>query len=72
MSALVIALATCGLVLLSPIILHPTRTLQTLRRKRYQYEVTFGLYMMTPTEKFIFSKLQSKSQATTRGAMRPM
>ena len=26
-----------------------------LQRKRYQYEVTFSLYMMTPTEKFIFS-----------------
>ncbi|RKF62629.1 hypothetical protein GcC1_146006 [Golovinomyces cichoracearum] len=29
-----------------------------LQRKRYQYEVTFSLYMLTPTEKFIFSKLQ--------------
>ena len=26
-----------------------------LQRKRYQYEVTFSLYMLTPTEKFIFS-----------------
>ncbi|MCJ1446776.1 MAG: hypothetical protein MMC23_007283 [Stictis urceolatum] len=26
-----------------------------LQRKRYQYEVTVPLYMMTPTEKFIFS-----------------
>lgn len=26
-----------------------------LQRKRYQYEITFSLYMMTPTEKFIFS-----------------
>jgi Small subunit of serine palmitoyltransferase-like len=26
-----------------------------LERKRYQYEVTFSLYMMTSTEKFIFS-----------------
>ncbi len=29
--------------------------LRWLQRKRYQYEVTFSLYMMTPTEKFIFS-----------------
>jgi len=26
-----------------------------LQRKRYQYEVTFALYMLTPTEKFILS-----------------
>ena len=26
-----------------------------LQRKRYQYEVTFSLYMLTPTEKIIFS-----------------
>lgn len=29
--------------------------LRWLQRKRYQYEVTFSLYMLTPTEKFIFS-----------------
>jgi hypothetical protein len=26
-----------------------------LQKKNYQYEVTFALYMLTPTEKFIFS-----------------
>lgn len=26
-----------------------------LRLKKYQYEVTFSLYMLTPTERFIFS-----------------
>ncbi|KAI9826246.1 MAG: hypothetical protein M1819_007414 [Sarea resinae] len=26
-----------------------------LQRKRYQYEVTYSLYMLTPTEKFIFN-----------------
>ncbi|MCJ1307559.1 hypothetical protein MMC25_001206 [Agyrium rufum] len=26
-----------------------------LQRKRYQYEVTFSLYMLSPTEKFIFN-----------------
>ena len=39
-----------------------TRTAALLRwfqLKRYQYEVTFSLYMLTPTEKFIFSELGS-------------
>lgn len=30
-------------------------TFRWLQRKRYQYEVTFSLYMLTPTEKFIFN-----------------
>ena len=29
--------------------------LRWLQRKRYQYEVTFSLYMLTPTEKFVLS-----------------
>ena len=29
--------------------------MQWLQLKKYQYEVTFSLYMLTPTEKFIFS-----------------
>lgn len=28
-----------------------------VRLKIYQYEVTFAIYMLTPTEKFIFSML---------------
>jgi hypothetical protein len=36
--------------------LYTTSLLRWLQRKRYQYEVTFSLYMLTPTEKFIFSK----------------
>ena len=52
---LLVALGSVLLVLLGPSILYPMRTLHWLRRKRYQYEVTFGLYMMTPTEKFILS-----------------
>lgn len=32
--------------------------LRWLQRKRYQYEVTFSLYMLTPAEKFIFSTPQ--------------
>lgn len=30
--------------------------LRWFQLKRYQYEVTFSLYMLTPTEKFIFSE----------------
>ncbi|MCJ1351127.1 MAG: hypothetical protein MMC33_001109 [Icmadophila ericetorum] len=30
-----------------------------LQRKRYQYEVTFSLYMLTPIEKFIFKHIST-------------
>lgn len=46
--------ATLLYLLLQP---HPTTTLaRWLQKKNYQYEVTFSLYMLTPTEKFVFSK----------------
>lgn len=32
------------------------------KRKNYQYEVTFAIYMLTPTEKCIFSKLKKSSR----------
>ena len=35
--------------------LYASDLVRWLQRKRYQYEVTFSLYMLTPTEKFIFS-----------------
>lgn len=35
--------------------LYTSTLLRWLQRKRYQYEVTFSLYMLTPTEKFIFN-----------------
>ena len=35
--------------------LYISNLIRWLQRKRYQYEVTFSLYMLTPTEKFIFS-----------------
>ncbi|KAL9075137.1 MAG: hypothetical protein Q9161_001823 [Pseudevernia consocians] len=35
--------------------LYASNLIQWLQRKRYQYEVTFSLYMLTPTEKFIFN-----------------
>ncbi|KAH8695092.1 hypothetical protein BGW36DRAFT_428980 [Talaromyces proteolyticus] len=34
-----------------------TSFVRWLRLKNYQYEVTFALYMLTPTEKFIFNSL---------------
>lgn len=37
---------------------HPTSDLaRWLQEKNYQYEVTSSLYMLTPTEKFVFSTL---------------
>ena len=33
-----------------------TSFIRWLRLKNYQYEVTFALYMLTPTEKYIFSE----------------
>lgn len=32
-----------------------TSMIRWIRLKHYQYEVTFAVYMLTPTEKFIFS-----------------
>ena len=37
--------------------LYTSSLFRWLQRKRYQYEVTFSLYMLTPIEKFVFSKL---------------
>lgn len=39
----------------SSAMLYASKLIRWLQRKRYQYEVTFSLYMLTPTEKFIFS-----------------
>jgi hypothetical protein len=41
--------------LLVAAMLYPSALLRWFQRKRYQYEVTFSLYMLTSTEKFIFS-----------------
>lgn len=48
-------LITTTLLAVAMLALYPNNLLKYLQRKRYQYEVTFSLYMMTPTEKFIFS-----------------
>lgn len=45
-----------GIVFLFALALYPSSLLRWFQRKRYQYEVTFSLYMLTPTEKFIFSE----------------
>lgn len=44
-----------SIVALTACLFCPAKLLRWVERKRYQYEVTFSLYMMTPTEKFIFS-----------------
>ncbi|KAK5118644.1 hypothetical protein LTR85_008109 [Meristemomyces frigidus] len=35
----------------------PTGLVKWLQKKNYQYEVTFSLYMLTPTEKFVFNSV---------------
>ena len=39
----------------------PASFARWIRLKIYQYEVTFAVYMLTPTEKFIFSMLREKT-----------
>lgn len=51
-TALLLAAAAALLV---AAMLYPSALLRWFQRKRYQYEVTFSLYMLTSTEKFIFS-----------------
>ncbi|KAF2865580.1 hypothetical protein BDV95DRAFT_586085 [Massariosphaeria phaeospora] len=52
----VILLAAASALLLVTM-LYPSSLLRWLQRKRYQYEVTFSLYMLTTTEKFIFNSV---------------
>lgn len=54
--ATVVLLASASALLLAAM-LYPSAMLRWFQRKRYQYEVTFSLYMLTSTEKFIFSTL---------------
>jgi hypothetical protein len=54
-SASTIVLLAAASALLLTAMLYPSSLLRWLQRKRYQYEVTFSLYMLTGTEKFIFS-----------------
>lgn len=58
---------TAGLSLLALtagfLLFQPTGFVKWLQKKNYQYEVTFSLYMLTPTEKFVFSTFHSPSQS---------
>ncbi|KAJ8609015.1 hypothetical protein MRB53_039374 [Persea americana] len=51
-AALGVVAVTAVLFLLS----QPTGLGKWLKEKNYQYELTSGLYMLTPTEKFVFSE----------------
>ena len=58
MNLLTPASISCFLALILAIaflLFQPTGLVKWLQKKNYQYEVTFALYMLTPTEKFIFS-----------------
>lgn len=50
-----VVLLSAAAALLVAAMLYPSSLLRWLQRKRYQYEVTFSLYMLTTTEKFILS-----------------
>ncbi|KAH7411798.1 hypothetical protein DE146DRAFT_750953 [Phaeosphaeria sp. MPI-PUGE-AT-0046c] len=54
--ATLILLASASALLLAAM-LYPAALLRWFQRKRYQYEVTFSLYMLTSTEKFIFNSI---------------
>jgi hypothetical protein len=54
--SLTTVLAGAAIIFLFALALYPSSLLRWFQRKRYQYEVTFSLYMLTPTEKFIFSE----------------
>jgi hypothetical protein len=43
----------------------PTDFAKWVQKKKYQYEVTFSLYMLTPTEKFVFSACSIHHTITT-------
>jgi hypothetical protein len=52
-TTLLVGIITVALGLVT--FLMPPTFYKWLSRKKYQYEVTTSLYMLTPTEKFIFS-----------------
>ncbi|TKA22688.1 hypothetical protein B0A50_07781 [Salinomyces thailandicus] len=52
-----LTLATTLLTLLAFLLYQPTTLVRWLQKKNYQYEVTFALYMLTPTEKFVFNSI---------------
>ena len=42
---------------------HLASMIRWLQIKKYQYEVTFSLYMLTPTEKIVFSTLSPRPKS---------
>jgi len=58
---------TTVILLISFLLFQPNSFVKWLQKKNYQYEVTFSLYMLTPTEKFIFSKLPSTTPSREEG-----
>jgi hypothetical protein len=68
--ATVILLASASALLLA-LMLYPATLLRWFQRKRYQYEVTFSLYMLTSTEKFIFSTSTLRFPAPIRPTTPP-
>jgi hypothetical protein len=50
-----ITLAILSLLIIPAFLFTPANLIRWFELKKYQYEVTFSLYMLTPTEKFIFS-----------------
>ncbi|KAH9882907.1 hypothetical protein J1614_000273 [Plenodomus biglobosus] len=52
-----VVLLSSAAALLIAAMLYPAALLRWFQRKRYQYEVTFSLYMLTSTEKFIFNSV---------------
>ncbi|KAI8943573.1 hypothetical protein NX059_001569 [Plenodomus lindquistii] len=52
-----VILLSSAAALLTAVMLYPAALLRWFQRKRYQYEVTFSLYMLTSTEKFIFNSV---------------
>jgi len=62
------AIAGTTLILLASFLLfQPNSFVKWLQKKNYQYEVTFSLYMLTPTEKFIFSEPPSAAPLREEG-----
>ncbi|KAK5676742.1 hypothetical protein LTS10_010505 [Elasticomyces elasticus] len=51
------AIGGTAVALLAFLLLQPTNLVKWLQKKNYQYEVTFSLYMLTPTEKFVFNSV---------------
>ncbi|KAK5109253.1 hypothetical protein LTR62_007235 [Meristemomyces frigidus] len=52
-----LATALLAIAIIGFILTQPTSLVQWLQKKNYQYEVTSSLYMLTPTEKFVFNSI---------------